>query len=331
MLKNGEKTQAHAVWHRACSAKRMKGFSRIRLCSALMCLALGTLSAPVFAFSAEDPDGDGFVLMPAQKRYYALPKAEGTPKPLRSDMDALKRGFMRIDRSAVNTVRRATSVRSQVSSVRTIRPTAVPDTTLLKQFEAEMDSPRVAGVVNHAWPLPAHVKQYVSSGYGMRKDPFHGRLAFHGGLDIAAAPGTAILASAAGTVKEVGRRGGYGNYVLLVHADGSESMYNHLERAEVRMGARVRSGETIGRLGSTGRSTGPHLDYRLKQAGKRIDPMLALAGKKPNGAQFAQNAASSRADKAYPEVRTQNGVRVVTPRLTPQERVAMGGGFIQVR
>lgn len=308
---------------------------RMGVKSALVCLALLALPAPSLAFSTEDPDGDGFVLMPAKKRYYALPKADKPARPLRSDMDLMKRGFMRIDRSPVNTVRAASL---SATNVRTVRPAERPEVALIRQLEAEAAKPQPVqpkrehnGKLAHIWPVPSHIEQYVSSGYGMRRDPFHGRLAFHGGLDIAAAPGTPILVTADGIVKEVGRKGGYGNYVLVSHADGSESMYNHLQRAETRVGARVIQGQVIARLGSTGRSTGPHLDYRIKQGSHKIDPMIVLAGKQPSGMQLARNTIPTRGIKAHPEVRMQNGVRVVTPRLSPQERVAMGGGFIQVR
>lgn len=164
----------------------------------------------------------------------------------------------------------------------------------------------------------------------MRADPFHGKQRFHGGLDIAAPAGTAILATADGYVKETGYRAGLGNYVTLTHADGSESMYNHLQKAEARRGSFVRTGQTIGKLGSTGRSTGPHLDYRLSKGGQGIDPMTILAGKQPSGV----NAVASRArapmtivQKGTTAVREQRGVRIISP----QQRVAMSGGFIKVR
>ena len=143
-----------------------------------------------------------------------------------------------------------------------------------------------------------------------------------------------MLATADGNVKETGYRAGFGNYVILSHRDGSESMYNHLQKSEARRGMFVRAGQEIARLGSTGRSTGPHLDYRLKQRGGDVDPMTALAGKVPLGTAFAKASSPSKAvastmasRSTKPNVRVQNGVRIISP----QQRVAMTGGFIQVR
>lgn len=128
------------------------------------------------------------------------------------------------------------------------------------------------GKVRHSWPLDADAEQYISSPFGMRNHPITGRHAFHAGLDIAAPTGTSVLASAAGTVEEVGRHVNLGRFVKVRHRDDSYSLYGHLSDIAVREGERVRQREKVGEVGNTGRSTGPHLDYSLRVAGKPVDP-----------------------------------------------------------
>jgi murein DD-endopeptidase MepM/ murein hydrolase activator NlpD len=129
----------------------------------------------------------------------------------------------------------------------------------------------------HAWPIPVAAAQKFSSAYGPRRDPFDGTPEFHGGIDIAAPTGTPVLATADGTITKTGHDKNYGIFVAIANADGSESHYGHLSAKTVRDGQRVQRGQTIGAVGSTGRSTGAHLDYRISQNGQRIDPMRVLS------------------------------------------------------
>lgn len=112
----------------------------------------------------------------------------------------------------------------------------------------------------------------VSSTYGWRSDPFKGNTKFHGGIDLAAAYGTEVPAAAAGTVVTAGEQGGYGLTVVVRHAGGFESRYAHLASLDVKPGDTVAQGQQVGRVGSTGRSTGPHLHFEVAQAGRRVDP-----------------------------------------------------------
>ena len=130
--------------------------------------------------------------------------------------------------------------------------------------------------IRHGWPLPAGVEQKVTSGYGFRSDPFNHNASFHGGIDISAAEGTPVLATAEGVVSQVDHTMGFGNFVSVRHRDGTESYYNHLSAQSVRVGQHVMQGQQVGALGSSGRSTGPHLDYRLKKGEETMNPMLAL-------------------------------------------------------
>lgn len=112
----------------------------------------------------------------------------------------------------------------------------------------------------------------VSSAYGWRGDPFSGRARFHGGIDLAAGYGAPVPAAAHGTVVTAEEQGGYGLTVVIRHQNGFESRYAHLSSFDVRPGQTVAQGQQLGRVGSTGRSTGPHLHFEVTQAGRRVDP-----------------------------------------------------------
>ena len=116
----------------------------------------------------------------------------------------------------------------------------------------------------------------MSSPFGMRMDPFLGRPAVHTGIDLRGDTGEPVRATATGRVTIAGREGGYGNMVEINHGNGLASRYGHLSQIGVRVGQFVRIGETIGRIGSTGRSTGPHLHYETRVNGEAVDPQKFL-------------------------------------------------------
>ena len=126
----------------------------------------------------------------------------------------------------------------------------------------------------------------LSSGYGTRIDPIHHTESMHPGLDMAAPAGTPVVAAAAGTVTHAGPAGTYGNLVTIKHANGLETRYAHLSAVEVVKGAEVTPGTEIGKVGSTGRSTGPHLHFEVREDGKLKDPKgylpLNSSGKQPS-------------------------------------------------
>ena len=114
----------------------------------------------------------------------------------------------------------------------------------------------------------------VASGYGMRIDPVYGTPKFHRGLDFTAHQGTPIYATGNGTVKIAGNRGnGFGNHVIINHGYGYETLYGHMVRVKARVGQRVKRGEVIGWVGSTGKSTGPHCHYEVHVNGREVDPV----------------------------------------------------------
>lgn len=116
----------------------------------------------------------------------------------------------------------------------------------------------------------------VSSGFGERTDPFTGKHTHHHGLDIAAAEGTAITSVSAGTVVHAGPAGGYGLVVDVKGDDGELVRYAHASAINVKVGERVNVGDEIAAVGSTGRSTGPHLHLEVRKNGEAVDPTTAL-------------------------------------------------------
>jgi murein DD-endopeptidase MepM/ murein hydrolase activator NlpD len=114
----------------------------------------------------------------------------------------------------------------------------------------------------------------VASGFGSRIDPVYKTIKFHAGLDFAAPQGTPIYATADGRVTTAGNTGnGYGNHVEINHGYGYETLYGHMFRIKVRSGQVVKRGEIIGWVGSTGKSTGPHLHYEVHKGGRPLDPI----------------------------------------------------------
>lgn len=112
----------------------------------------------------------------------------------------------------------------------------------------------------------------VTSSFGMRKDPFHGGQRRHNGLDIAAPTGTPVYATANGVVDYASWKGSYGKLIQIKHPSGHETRFAHLSEILIVRGQVVRKGQLIGRVGSTGRSTGPHLHYEVRYRGKPLDP-----------------------------------------------------------
>lgn len=130
-----------------------------------------------------------------------------------------------------------------------------------------------------ATPSMLPVPGYYSDGYGWRNDPFTGEREFHKGIDIVASPGTPVLAAADGLVTTAARMAGYGKLVHLNHGYGLATRYGHLSEIRVRPGQRVKKGDVVGFVGSTGRSSGPHLHYEVLRAGAQVDPRKYLSDK----------------------------------------------------
>jgi murein DD-endopeptidase MepM/ murein hydrolase activator NlpD len=114
---------------------------------------------------------------------------------------------------------------------------------------------------------------FISSYFGEREDPFSGREAYHKGVDFAGNQGSSVIAVAAGVVTWAGQRTGYGNLVEINHGDGYVTRYAHNERTLVSVGQTVKRGERVALMGSTGRSTGPHVHFEVLRNGRQVDPL----------------------------------------------------------
>lgn len=115
----------------------------------------------------------------------------------------------------------------------------------------------------------------ISSHFGKRRDPFHRKRTFHGGIDLAAPQGTPVFASRDGRVVRTAKNAkGYGQLVVIKHSFGYSTYYGHLSRIEVKRGQQVRAGQVIGKVGATGRATGPHLHFEVRKNGNRRNPAL---------------------------------------------------------
>jgi len=121
------------------------------------------------------------------------------------------------------------------------------------------------------------VSRSESSGYGWREDPIRKHQKFHHGTDYRGKHGTPVVAAGPGTVTFAGRRGGYGNVIFVDHGNGVITRYAHLRRIEAKLGTVVAAGDRIGQIGSTGRTTGPHLHFEVRLEGRSVDPNTALA------------------------------------------------------
>lgn len=138
------------------------------------------------------------------------------------------------------------------------------------------------------------VRARISSGFGVRVHPILRFLRLHRGVDFAAPAGTPVAAAAGGVVVRAGWAGGYGNQVRVNHSDGSQTSYSHLSAVSVRPGQRVTLGQQLGRVGSTGLSTGPHLHFELHRDGAAVDPLLTRIAARPAHSKIDADTARSR-------------------------------------
>ena len=140
---------------------------------------------------------------------------------------------------------------------------------------AQMDRlNRTLALVPYRKPVVGEVE--FTSGFGVRSDPFLGRPAMHTGLDFRAQTGDPVRATANGKVVSAGWSGGYGRMVEIDHGNGLSTRYGHLSEIDVKIGDVVKIGQVIGEVGSTGRSTGPHLHYETRIDGEAVDPQKFL-------------------------------------------------------
>jgi len=178
---------------------------------------------------------------------------------------------------------RRRSVASQVAQIESLSAAEEAELESLivereREIEAERRAEGIAGGVESggggmfSWPVTGT----ITSPFGWRSNPFGGAPEFHQGLDIAAPMGTTVTAAASGTVIMAQWYGGYGNYILIDHGGGYSPGYGHLSAIYVSNGQSIQRGQAIGAVGSTGQSTGPHLHFEVRIAGKPVDPAPRL-------------------------------------------------------
>ena len=142
----------------------------------------------------------------------------------------------------------------------------------LSRLEPSWSQRLQTNVIPSIWPIDGR----LMGGFGSRSDPFSGEGAYHTGVDISAPTGTPVHAAADGRVEFSGFYHGYGRVVILSHGGNYETYYAHLSAANVTEGQEIRRGEALGAVGSTGRSTGPHLHYEVRVAGNPVNPYRFL-------------------------------------------------------
>lgn len=148
------------------------------------------------------------------------------------------------------------------------RQSRLEERTLEELIEAAKDKSARWAATPSIWP----VRGWVTSGFGARISPFTGQLAMHDGLDIGAPPNTPIQSPATGYVTSAGFDAKMGNVVLIDHGYGIQTEYGHLAKILVRQGQKVKRGDAVALVGSTGHSTGPHLHYMVKFKGQAVNP-----------------------------------------------------------
>jgi murein DD-endopeptidase MepM/ murein hydrolase activator NlpD len=153
-----------------------------------------------------------------------------------------------------------------------VKPLSTPAPNFKQLFMnmKQLEKPQASVAIPSAQPVRGTA---LTSGFGVRSDPFRGRAAMHAGIDLAGPIGTAIYATADAIVGRSEWANGYGNLIELTHGRGIQTRYGHLTRSVVRAGQRVKRGDLIGYMGSTGRSTGSHLHYEVRIDGKAVNPV----------------------------------------------------------
>lgn len=149
----------------------------------------------------------------------------------------------------------------------TAKKAATSDSAALLLNELDRKLVRLSSV-----PMGSPVLASITSGFGWRSSPFHRGGHFHSGIDLSVERNTPVLATADGVVVDSGRKGEYGIAVIIRHKAGIETLYGHLAKSTVREGEKVCRGQRIGLVGSSGRSTGPHLHYEVRVNGDATNP-----------------------------------------------------------
>lgn len=161
-------------------------------------------------------------------------------------------------------------------------------TDILSEAIARGTAPLVPTEPQRPLPHAGEGVSGVTSGFGARIDPFTGQQAEHHGVDVKGNLGDPIVAAYGGTVVSAGERGGYGNAVEVDHGNGVHTLYAHASALDVKPGDTVAAGQKLGEVGSSGRSTGPHLHLELRVNGRASDPASALKAYRERADEFGR-------------------------------------------
>ena len=184
--------------------------------------------------------------------------AEKTARQMQADEDKVNAEIEELSRQEAEAARKAAEAAKKAAQSKSASSSTSTSTV------------RASGSM--AWPCPSY--NYISSNYGYRTHPITGKVSsFHKGIDIAASSGNPVLAAASGTVVKSYMSSSYGNYIVISHGGGLMTAYAHLSRRLVSVGDTVSAGQQIGKVGSTGNSTGPHLHFEVYVNGSTVNPM----------------------------------------------------------
>lgn len=186
---------------------------------------------------------------------------------------------------SVNALPNPNDSRAAIGATRPRRVHATERNATVLNESPAISAPRLSAEASarnsrHAVPyvsFQSPLQGEIRSKFGMRRDPINGRMRLHQGIDIPAKRGTPIEAAAAGTVVFAGRNKGYGNMVMIEHADGRRTLYAHAQSLFVTAGDTVAAGQQIAAVGSTGHSTGPHLHFEVRESKGAVNPLSALS------------------------------------------------------
>ncbi len=215
----------------------------------------------VFQKSEEEPEGEAVSEPVFNEDYYIGDKEEILEREIEEER---KRAEAEAKKLSVETLSFHMSEEELLDDTRA-EPFRIPPPAYCSYEKAEID-------FKYKSPLYG----IITSKYGYRDHPIIEDASFHTGLDIAAKSGTAISAFADGTVVESGKNKTYGNYLLIEHKNGIRSFYGHNSRLSVKKGQKVKLGQKVAEVGSTGMSTGPHLHFEVRKGTVRLDPALYI-------------------------------------------------------
>lgn len=199
-------------------------------------------------FAAKQSSSSNQMTNPVANQTAAKAKVNHTPIQKMADPTVKAKGIEMVNSKPTATAEKAVTIDSHKASLIEVEKRSIPSTK------------------------PIAAKYRLSSKFGNRFHPTLYRWRFHGGVDMACPKGTDIHVPADGVIVKSGWNGGYGNYIKVKHGNGYETIYGHLSKVSVKKGQKVNKGDVIGKVGSTGRSTGPHLHYEIIKNKKRVNP-----------------------------------------------------------